>query len=550
MPDQTNYYDKLHKLKEDFLASLPAKIKGIQDSWNFIKSSPDWNLLFPDFKRLLHTVAGSAPYFGFAAVAETARKAESLVRDILEEKSLYPGLKPLLDSCLTALFELQSPPEEIQGKADAPLLPTVLPVSSPSSNRRVFIGDAEEQASSRLANEINCFDFKTQLFPRLPLLQEALEHESPGALILDVNFPEGDLAGPEFITHLRRQGKIQMPVLFTSRRNDFLTRLEAVKAGGEAFLLKPIRISEIIDKLEQLTTGYLPDPYRVLIIDDDPQICELHASILEERGMKTQIINDPFHLFDHLGDFHPDLILLDLNMPGCDGFQLARLIRQITAYVSIPIVFLSNETNLDRQLAAMGLGGDDFLTKPIQPHHLISSISIRAERMRLLRSFMQRDGLTNLYNHSTQENFLEQVIQRNRRLNIPFVLAIIDIDEFKVVNDTYGHAVGDAVLVVISRLLQQRLRKTDIIGRIGGEEFSIILQDTTLPQAEKIMNQIRVGFSKIRHDSENGEFSVTFSGGMAAFPQWRNSITLAKAADKALYLAKSTGRNQILVSQS
>jgi len=239
---------------------------------------------------------------------------------------------------------------------------------------------------------------------------------------------------------------------------------------------------------------------------------------------------------------------MDMYMPGCNGMELSSIIRQHEAFVSIPIVFLSVETDMDRQLAAIRLGGDDFLTKPIKPEHLVLSITTRAARTRNIRYFMERDSLTGLLNHTNLKENLAREVMRAERMEAPVSFAMIDVDHFKSVNDTYGHLTGDGVLKSLSRLLQERLRRTDIIGRYGGEEFGIILLNTGAEMASQIMNEIRENFSHIRQQSEGEEFFVTFSCGVASFPDIKHAAAIGAAADYALYEAKESGRNRVVIS--
>lgn len=171
----------------------------------------------------------------------------------------------------------------------------------------------------------------------------------------------------------------------------------------------------------------------------------------------------------------------------------------------------------------MAMGGDDFLTKPIEPNHLISSVAIRAERMRIMRSFLEKDGLTGLLNHTKTREKLELAVERGLRQQGGLALAMIDLDHFKKVNDTYGHFSGDRVLTGLARLRLQRLRKTDIVRRYGGEEFAVILLDTDIKSAGGVLNDIRESFSYIEHLSNNKRFSVTFSCGIAAFPNFQDA---------------------------
>ncbi len=245
-------------------------------------------------------------------------------------------------------------------------------------------------------------------------------------------------------------------------------------------------------------------------------------------------------------EFAPDLILIDLYMPGCNGMELAKVIRQLDAFVGIPIVFLSAEGDPDKQLFAMGMGADDFLTKPIRPHRLVSSVSSRVRRSLQLRSFMVRDSLTGLLNHTAIKDQLEHEVAQTKRRRTPLSFAMVDIDHFKQINDTYGHPAGDRVIKSLSRLLKQRLRETDVIGRYGGEEFAVILTNTDRGTAMKVLEAIREDFSQLHHLADGREFSATFSCGVADVSYFGDAAKLCDAADKALYKAKRAGRNRMM----
>ncbi len=249
-----------------------------------------------------------------------------------------------------------------------------------------------------------------------------------------------------------------------------------------------------------------------------------------------------------LDEFSAELILMDINMPGASGEEVAQVLRQQEVHVSVPIVFLSGETDKNRQLAAMSHGGDDFLVKPIRPEHLVAAVSSRVERYRVLRNFMVRDSLTGLLNHTKTKEQLNVEVERAKRQNRPLTFAMIDLDHFKKVNDTYGHPTGDKVLKSLARLLQQRLRKVDVIGRYGGEEFAVILADTSGPDAARIMNSIREDLSQIIQHGEEAEFTVTFSCGLASFPEFSTPEAINSAADEALYQAKRNGRNRVMIA--
>jgi diguanylate cyclase (GGDEF)-like protein len=192
-------------------------------------------------------------------------------------------------------------------------------------------------------------------------------------------------------------------------------------------------------------------------------------------------------------------------------------------------------------------GGDDFLTKPVYPDHLLTVITSRAQRSRALRASMVRDSLTGLLNHTTTKEHLVREVALSQRRQSPISFAMIDLDRFKSINDTYGHATGDRVIKSLSRVLRQRLRKTDIIGRYGGEEFAIMMPDTDARLAAHVLEQIRAGFAQIRQRAEEREFAVTFSCGVASAPPYNDPDWLNHMADQALYRAKALGRNRVVL---
>jgi diguanylate cyclase (GGDEF)-like protein len=216
----------------------------------------------------------------------------------------------------------------------------------------------------------------------------------------------------------------------------------------------------------------------------------------------------------------------------------------------VPIIYLSAEDDLDKQLDAMSEGGDDFLTKPIKPRHLITTVRNRAARARNLKARMVRDSLTGLYNHTHILQLLEDCSFRARRESKPLSFAMLDIDHFKRVNDSHGHPMGDRVIKSLALFLKQRLRKTDYIGRYGGEEFAIVMPDTDLDSACKVLDEIRGRFAEIHYPAQPQDLWCTFSAGVVELCDGSDSLMMAAQADEALYRAKDAGRNRVISARA
>jgi diguanylate cyclase (GGDEF)-like protein len=413
----------------------------------------------------------------------------------------------------------------------------------------VYLVSSNQSFGGHLAHQISHFGYYVQMVKDWYALQNSIAEHASVAVIVDVPSLGKNSAPDNIFEEIRATWQSTIPLMFVADHDDQADRLRAIRAGGIAFFRKPIDIVNLVDKLDSLQVPTLSDHHRVLIVEDQQPIASYYQMVLKMSGMDAEVVNDSPHFLAKMFDYHPDLILMDLYMPEVDGFELVKLIRQMDEFVSIPIVFLSSEDDFDRRLEAMRLGSDDFLTKPIKASHLVGLVKSRLERLRTLRAYMVRDSLTSLINHTTFRGMLAQEINRCRRQNGRLALAMLDLDHFKQINDTYGHSVGDSILKSLSRLLKQRLRNSDIIGRYGGEEFVALLLDTEAEQAFNVMEEIRSQFSEVEHHpTPKGAIHVTFSCGIATFPEYTSDKQLSDAADQAMYAAKRAGRNRVVIA--
>jgi diguanylate cyclase (GGDEF)-like protein len=452
-------------------------------------------------------------------------------------------------ACLDRIEDLGRQTRE--GEEAAPVAEAAAGSPAPkerTGGKLVFLCDDEALQAEQLGAQLSCFGYAVRIFTDTASLRAALQTTRPDAVVMDIIFPEGNNAGTEHVAAFRNEMADPPPVVFVSSRPDFAARLQAVQAGGEAYFVKPVKALDLVDSLDGLIRGEEIEPLRVLIVDDEPEVAAYHGIILEQAGMTIQMLQEPARILDVLGEFAPDLVLMDMYMPACSGRDLSRLIRQVPEFLSLPILFLSVETNKVKQVSALRVGAEGFLTKPIQPEDLVSAVAIRAERMRTLRMLMVRDSLTGLFNHSFVLQFFEKTLAATRRAAGRMCFVMIDVDHFKRVNDGHGHAAGDRVLLGLARLLQQRLRHSDMVGRYGGEEFAVILGDVGTEEALRVIDDLRQDFAKISFPSDRGDFCCTFSAGIAGYPDRPSSEELLECADQALYRAKQAGRNRVLLT--
>ncbi|WP_034640418.1 GGDEF domain-containing response regulator [Chitinilyticum aquatile] len=343
---------------------------------------------------------------------------------------------------------------------------------------------------------------------------------------------------------LRRQNPASQ-LIALGLDSEFELMHEALKHGCDHCFPRHMTHPAMVAHILELQDTLQEEAYRVLIVDDSVTAHALIRRALAEQGIETRAISEPSQVLDALRDFQPDLLLLDMYMPGCTGVEVARIIRQHPEYLSTPIVYLSGETDLALQVEALRLGGDHFLTKPFNPVFLNAIVKSKIERYRTLRRSMQHDSLTGLLNHTSSKTQLDMALEQCRQQQKPLCVAMLDIDHFKLVNDRYGHPVGDQIIRSLAWLLKKRVRSQDILGRYGGEEFLLALPGATLSQGFTVLELLRQDFAAIHHPYGDGYFQLSFSCGMAAFPVIDSREALIQAADDALYRAKHAGRNRV-----
>lgn len=532
--------ERLAGLAKHFLQQLPGKMERIEAA---LGPAPDLVLA----QRLIHGLAGSGGTFGFPAISSAAAKLGQALPDASDEAG------PVGLHAQSELEVLKAAVTDALAAGIRPAFASVLATTGTTSARparskpprAIFIVEDDLNLARSIQLQLGHFGYTCTVFESPDAMLQHAGETSPAALIMDLGFPQGEFAGARTLSTTAAEGLNQLPMVFISARDDLDARLAAVRAGGKAYFTKPVDVSALAARLDQLTERTTPPPIKVLIIEDDEDLAQLYVATLSEEGMEATYLCNPRELDRALVESRPDIILMDLYLPDCSGIELAAVIRQQVTYVGVPIVFLSSEWRIEKQLLALKNGADDFLTKPISPERLVSIIGSRARRAGALREHIDHDSLTGLLNHGKLEAQLELELLRVARTGKPLAFAMIDLDHFKAINDSYGHAAGDHVLRALSYFLRSRLRRTDIAGRYGGEEFALILTDTDAANAHRMLDTMRHDFASLIHVSGKVSFNVTFSCGVADSPGHACASTLAEAADAALYEAKRLGRNRV-----
>ncbi|WP_420474077.1 EAL domain-containing protein [Noviherbaspirillum sp. ST9] len=285
----------------------------------------------------------------------------------------------------------------------------------------------------------------------------------------------------------------------------------------------------------------------ILVVDDTPADCHFMAAILTSLGYRVRTVHHGRAALAEVDSAAPDLILLDINMPDMDGFELCRQLKQSLQHASIPVIFISSYDDTDIKVSAFNAGGIDYVTKPLRVAELKARIQAHLQLKRAqdrLGYQAGHDPLTGLPNRSLLADRLHQALSFAERYGGQVAVAYIDLDKFKAVNDRFGHKAGDQLLVEASHRLQACVRDSDTIARIGGDEFVIVFYDQSSENSTAfVMQRILDSIAEPIYFDGCPVFP-SCSIGFAAFPQdGRDADTLLRNADTAMYHAKELGRH-------
>ncbi len=416
---------------------------------------------------------------------------------------------------------------------------------------------------------------------------EQVKQHKPDLVLLDVMMP--GINGFDVCKQIKQDIEIShIPVVMVTALSEISDRVKGLEAGADDFITKPIndtalfarvksliRIKVLLDELrlrdktgkevgvigeeENSFTADVSGAHIALIEDDVVQ----SRGIMERLNQSYQVqhFDDPDAAFETLKapDYDTDLIVISTLLSDADGLRMAAQLKNVEHLRNVPTIVLVDEEETHLMLKGLELGINDYLTVPVELNEMEARIKTQIRRKKYqdaLKSNYQAsvsmaitDNLTGLYNRNFLDAHIQNIVNQSIENQKAFSLMILDMDHFKMVNDTYGHDVGDEILQQLARRIVDAVRSSDLAARIGGEEFMVLLPETTLEDAYALAQRVRHHIGgipfKITHTDEQ-ELTKTVSIGIAELNMGNdNAAALIKRADNALYEAKNGGRNRV-----
>ncbi|MTI16384.1 PleD family two-component system response regulator [Rhodobacteraceae bacterium RKSG542] len=449
---------------------------------------------------------------------------------------------------------------------------------------RILVVDDVEAIAASLAAQLSAEYFEVDTAADGASALTLIEQNPYDAILLDVMMP--DMDGFEVCQRVKVDPNLtHIPVILITALRAQADRIRGLQAGADDFISKPVVNVELITRVRNLARlkrgvdelrmrmrtskdlsmmdqeegarGPSFENAQVLLVDDNEEHAQQIKEMLSGECVVT-LETDAQQAVNSATLTPPEVILISGGLEAYDPLRLCSQIRSMEYTRSLPIVLLSPENERKRLLKALDLGVNDFVEEPVDPSELKLRVRAQVKQKRtsdrLLATMQQTmelavtDALTGLYNRRYFEHHLKALMAEAERDDTKLALAIVDIDHFKRVNDTYGHDVGDEVLVEFSKRLRMNVRGVDLVCRLGGEEFVIVMPQTSERAVMSLAERIREEIAFEPFKTAGAALEITASFGVAMYAGGEETpASLVKNADEALYQAKDTGRNRVII---
>jgi diguanylate cyclase (GGDEF)-like protein len=423
-------------------------------------------------------------------------------------------------------------------------------VAARTEQRKVFHLSDGNPLACEVDQKIETTGYELTLLDSVEELKEVLAAFAPHLVIIDAPFLDSLESIGEMVKSARARLGRRLSLLAFSDSGELPVRLRAMRAGADSFIPLPAQSSEVMGRIAELLDTDTADPFRVLIVEDDRSQAIFAESILRKAGMNTAAVTDPLAALDRLEGFNPELILMDLYMPNCSGMELTAIIREREAFINTPIVFLSGEHDEEKHFEALNAGGDDFLSKPIRPKHLISAVTNRVRRARSLGRRAQaqnpRDPVTGLYQRAHVLDRLNAMLASDEAAAQGGGLVYVEIDGAGQIRERVGLTIFDALLNQVGAFIASHVEAKDLAARYGDTSFVLLCHNGDDAALARMATDLRDRTAREVFEHEGKTLTVSLGFGICAFATGLGDAgAMLNAAERALAEARAPGQNRI-----
>ncbi len=532
----SNIHYELNKLQSNYLISMREKHAEIITCWLNAEQHQWTNEMTLQLKVLVKHLADTALIYGFNDIVVASQKIEQALNKLNHQNNQTELQHHLQSLCSLLIIYAQHYLN----------MPVISPVASPPTVQTIKYTilwiDKLNPNLEKLIQQLSSDNFEVTLYSDLSKHPHYDLKKSPDIILFDdIHADNLVQLKPWLLQHYPL-----VPKLFISEYCHLACRLQAIETGALYFLAKPLMFPQLLKTLHDIIMVIQAIPYKILFLLATPHSFAVQRSALQQMGWQLLVTHDLHSLQEALISFKPDFLIIENELPQQRGESIITLIRQENTYPSLPIALIVEQETPALRLLAIQSGANEIIAAQVDTHYLFKLIQIYIENAYQYHKLIAYDGLTGLLNRRYFEQQLNAFLASAERSGNPVAVALFDIDHFKIVNQRYGYLTGNAILKNITRLLKQRLRRGDLIGRYEEDCFVIALNEVDFITAESVLKEIANEIMKNTYKAENIEVKITLSVGAAHYPGYALSLNtqnivslIMHTAERALITAQS-----------
>jgi len=500
---ESEFNQKMEQMWLKYQDKMAERMKILQNAASKLEKAELSTDLHHNAAIAAHKLAGVLGMFSRDRGTAIARELETLLQD-----------NPVLDSSQQAKFI------SLVNDLDSLLaLDETLTAETVTETAKLLLVSDDTQLSQELQQLGRSQGISWHRVDKIELAKTWLQTNSPYVVAIDLETADREQEYLALIAQLT--ARTPAIATFVLSATDSLTdRVVVSRAGASGFLVKPVTPALVWQTTDQLLNRERAEIPSILIVDDDLVFLAALRSLLEPWGMRVTTLEEPLRFWEVLQATHPDLLILDIEMPEINGIELCQALRSDPDWQELPVLFLTARRDAQTIQQVFEVGGDDYISKPVVGAELLARINNRLERSRLLHKLATQDRLTGLKNCTQSSREIEILLQQTRELNQPFCLALLKMTQLQEINLKYGHQIGDRVLAQWGKVIQAAFRGQEVAGYWGNGDFIIGIPNLDKTQSVENLAEVLTILRKQIFTSREGErFQVVCQCSIAEFPE-------------------------------
>ncbi|MBL1272161.1 MAG: DNA-binding response OmpR family regulator [Marinobacter maritimus] len=552
---EANPGQKLQELRSRYIAGLPDRVGELRDSWNRLLHV-SWNSKALEFMyQSAHKLTGSGATFQFPEISNTARILEEQLQALLAKSDATSTERQHIENSLKALERATEEASRAAPNTEMTAFASKADVGSRQTYRIAVIEDDGNQAAY-LKNWLEQQGYCAETFEDPDTYTRRTDGQFHHLILLDISFPQGALEGIGWLERMKYQAGSNTPVIIMSARSDMVARMRALRAGADIYLTKPVDMGVLKKRIHQLLENTPLTRPRVLWVDDDTDLLGYYETMLSEEGYEVEGLSQPVRVLERIEQFQPDAIVLDHDMPGCQGIELAKVLRQDANYMAIPILFVSASTEARELLEQHSIAGNDFFRKPLNNERFLNSLHRHLINAKLIAARInlvsQRKESRSLHNH---DYFLTELVDllagiESGREDQAHYLVQANIDRQEYLLAQHGARAMANLSARMEKHFAQQLAVGDSGCALGNGSFLFRVAAPAADDGRVFLERFHHTLNNPAWAIENTADAVTLSLGALtlnhALDEDKALIEVKKACSKAL----QSGSNKLIWQQA